>query len=109
MTDTSHSCLDTSASTAEAEAKHIEGAKNLLTRIRYLKTLYMRESDLRSDLAHQKSYLMLLVGGLERNDAATRSFVADIGLSRNIAPAPKTGLARFRQAALAVRAITRMR
>jgi Pericentrin-AKAP-450 domain of centrosomal targeting protein len=94
---------------SEMRAQHVRECKGLMLQIRYLKTKYMRESDLRADMIHQKSYLSMLVGGLERNEEATRKYIADISLSRNIPPAPKSGLARFRQVAFAVKAVARMR
>ncbi|KDN45457.1 hypothetical protein K437DRAFT_121632 [Tilletiaria anomala UBC 951] len=93
----------------DLHSKHSREAKGLMVQIRYLKTKFMRESDLRADMIHQKAYLTKLVGGLERNEAATLKFISDIGISRNIPPAAKYGASRFRQVALAVRAVSRMK
>lgn len=65
-----------------AASRHQSECRGLLLQIRYEKAKFMRESDLREDLIHQKKYLLGLVGGLELNEEATVRFLADIENSR---------------------------
>ncbi|CAO1637404.1 unnamed protein product [Parajaminaea phylloscopi] len=68
--------------TSSLRAKHEAECKGLLLQIRYLKTKFMRESDLRQDLCFQKSYLLQIVGGLEMSEQETVRFLADLEQSR---------------------------
>ncbi|EPQ29884.1 uncharacterized protein PFL1_02557 [Pseudozyma flocculosa PF-1] len=52
----------------ELRAQHAQECKGLMLQIRYLKAKLTRESDLRSDLAHQKTYITLLLRGLVEVD-----------------------------------------
>lgn len=80
-----------------------------MLQIRYLKTKFMRESDLRSDLSHQKSYLLQLVGGLELSESATAQFIADIGISRGTLIPDQTPIKKFKKVAIVVRGLVRMK
>lgn len=62
--------------------EHRRQCQGLMLQIRYLKAKLGRESDLRQDVVHQKSYLLQLVGGLELGEEATNRFVADLQRSR---------------------------
>lgn len=90
------------------EAKHASECKGLMLQIRYLKAKFMRESDLRADLTHQKSYLLQLIGGLELSEAATAQFIADVGVSRGTITPTRTPSRTFKKVALAVKASVRM-
>lgn len=68
--------------TVALRQKHAAECKGLLVQIRYLKTKFMRESDLRQDLAFQKSYLLQIVGGLDLGEKETVRFLADLAQSR---------------------------
>ena len=48
------------------EMRHKEECKGLLVQIRYLKAKFTRESTLRGELAHQKRYLLVLLGKFEK-------------------------------------------
>lgn len=132
-------CSDAAAQLDEQRTWHAQECKGLMLQIRYLKAKFMRESDLRADLGHQKGYLQQLIGGLElrcvlalcplnerlldvtvvltmtlrclfRNgcsEKATLALIADLGLSRGTPRPPPAS--PFKHAALAVRAIARMR
>lgn len=65
-----------------ATSRHQSECRGLLLQIRYEKAKFMRESDLRADLIHQKKYLLGLVGGLELSEEATVRFLADLEKSR---------------------------
>jgi chromosome segregation ATPase len=90
--------------------KHQADCRGLLLQIRYEKARYMRESDLRQDLVHQKQYLLGIVGGLRMSEKATAKFVADLRLSRqHNSNSPSTPLQKFRAASYAVMAVCRAR
>lgn len=103
-------------------SRHQSECRGLLLQIRYEKAKYMRESDLRADLIHQKKYLLGLVGGLELNEEATVRFLADLEKSRGVYQSRlkmqqfqrkagydyhSVGLKKFKSAAFAVVAICR--
>lgn len=93
----------------EEQRKHVQ---TLFVHIRYLKAVFLRESDLRADLAHQKLYLTRLAAGVQATEEYTSRFLADIARSRRTRAArnpPRSPLDKFRCAALAVRALCRIR
>lgn len=69
-------------SVSTLRAKHAAECKGLLVQICYLKTKFMRESDLRQDLCFQKSYLLQVLGGLDLSEKETVRFLADLSQSR---------------------------
>ncbi|CAO1624812.1 unnamed protein product [Jaminaea pallidilutea] len=110
------------AGSAALKEKHAAECKGLLLQIRYLKTKFMRESDLRQDLCFQKTYLLQVVGGLEMSERETVKFLADLDRSRTgdhhrhpttSASASRNGgrspaFSKFKRCALGVLAATRM-
>ncbi|PWN21256.1 hypothetical protein BCV69DRAFT_164544 [Microstroma glucosiphilum] len=70
------------ADTQALREKHERECKGLLLHARYLKTKFMRESDLRADLAFQKKYLLQILGGLDMSERETVRFLSDLERSR---------------------------
>lgn len=79
------------ATVAALREKHVAECQGLLLQIRYLKTKFMRESDLRSDLVLQKQYLLQVVGGLDMNEQETVRFLSDLERSRRGQSADEAG------------------
>ncbi|KAL1693565.1 hypothetical protein GGG16DRAFT_88498 [Schizophyllum commune] len=63
------------------EMRHKEECKGLLVQIRYLKAKFTRESTLRGELAHQKRYLLVLLGKFEKSERTIISAIAQIGFT----------------------------
>lgn len=98
--------------------KHEAECKGLLLHARYLKTKYMRESDLRADLAFQKKYLLQILGGLDMSERETVRFLSDLERSRGYGngkgsaarrSSPSPAQAKWKKVGKAVLVVTRMR
>ncbi|KAN0060040.1 hypothetical protein ACQY0O_008013 [Thecaphora frezii] len=95
--------------------QHAQECKGLMLQIRYLKAKLMRETDLRSDLAHQKTYITLLLRGLVQVDNEVGRLLFDLCIESDErkraqddnrkTPAQK----RWGVVGKAVRAVVRMR
>lgn len=77
---------------AAQRAQHYAQCQGLLLQIRYEKAKFMRESDLRADLIHQKRYILGILGGLELGEEATVRFLADLQQSRKNTSGPFAGV-----------------
>lgn len=101
--------------TTALKEKHMAECKGLIVHIRYLKTKFMRESDLREDLCFQKRYLLQILGGMDKSEGETLKFLADLEQSRlagtrrnRTAPGRSSGGSKFRKVAFAVLATSKM-
>lgn len=78
-----------------------------MLQIRYLKMKLLRESDLRADLSHQKTYISLLLRGLSSTDDKLGKLLLDLRIQSSLPrPSPSP---RWKAALHAVHAAVRMR
>lgn len=103
--------LDTAKVSQERSADlHIKQYKTLLAAMRYKNAQFVREHDLRADLAHQKVYLTRLTNGLRATDQYAAEFLetwCPLRTKRTISET--TARCKLRGTFLAVRAMVRMR
>ncbi|KAK1798755.1 hypothetical protein P4O66_007039, partial [Electrophorus voltai] len=80
------------------------------TKVQRLYEKYLRAESYRKSLAYQKRYLLLLLGGFQDCEQATLALIARMGAQPSLGPAhAPTPLSRFRSAARALIAISRLR
>lgn len=103
--------LDTAKASQERSTDlHIKQYKTLLAAMRYKNAQFVREHDLRADLAHQKVYLTRLTDGLRAADQYTAELLDDWYPSRTKRTISETtARCKLRGTFLAVRAMVRMR
>lgn len=105
-----HECGIDEVQLQAIEIRHKEECKGLLVQIRYLKAKFTRESTLRGELAHQKRYLLVLLGKFEKSERTIVSAIARIGFTESAPEETKRPRARSLQsAALAVIFLARAR
>ncbi|KAG8949436.1 hypothetical protein FRC04_008535 [Tulasnella sp. 424] len=105
---TGHVYLSDEQALQALKTQHKNECKGLIVQIRYLKERVRREATMRSDLAYQKTWLLGIIGVMERNEARILALIARVGYPKEKAEGERSR-PTLKRVAYAVRFMVRIR